>query len=98
MDIRGIPNEKVNANDAYEHQRKVSRADSKEASPQQGHSSLASDVGRLPSSELVRLAATMKRIPEIREDVVSQVKERMKSGYYMTREASEKTAEVLNQK
>ena len=98
MDIRGIPNEKVNANDAFEHQRKVARTDSKEASFQQGHANLVSDVGRLPSSELVRLAAALKGMPEIREDVVSQVKERVKSGYYMTREASEKTAEVLNQK
>lgn len=98
MDIRGIPNEKVNTGDAFEHQRKVARTDSKEASVQQRHLNRAAEIGRLPSSELVRLAATLRRMPEIREDVVSQVKDRMKTGYYVTREASEKTAEVLNQK
>ncbi len=98
MDIRGIPNEQVNTGDAFEHQRKVARTDSKQALVQQRHNNRATEVGRLPSSELVRLAATLKKIPEVREDVVSLVRDRMKSGYYTTREASEKTAEVLKQK
>jgi hypothetical protein len=98
MDIRGIPNEQVNTGDAFEHQRKVARTDSKEASIQKRHLNRAAEVDRLPSSDLVRLAAVLKGVPEIREDVVSQVRARMKTGYYVTRAASEKTAEVLNQK
>lgn len=47
------------------------------------------------SSELVRLSEDLHRIPEVREDVVERVSQKLAAGEYETREAAEKTAEAL---
>lgn len=47
------------------------------------------------SAEMIRLAAELSRTPDIREDKVAQAAERVASGYYLTRDAAEATAEQL---
>ena len=44
---------------------------------------------------LSRLTAELRRVPEVREDLVSQVSERLDTGHYLTRAAAGKTAAAI---
>lgn len=51
-----------------------------------------------PDSELADLLARLRELPDVREEVVSEVEEKIRNGSLMTREAAEKTArEILEQ-
>jgi anti-sigma28 factor (negative regulator of flagellin synthesis) len=45
--------------------------------------------------EQSQLLAQLRSEPEIRQDLVARIKERVSSGEYLTRKAAEKTAESL---
>jgi hypothetical protein len=63
------------------------------SAPQQN----ASDVGQTHtrSPELLRLSEALHRIPELRQDIVERVSQKLVAGEYETRESAEKTAEAL---
>lgn len=50
------------------------------------------------SSEVLRLAEELNRIPETRQRLVTRAVERYESGYYLTQEAAELTADRLSGK
>ena len=49
----------------------------------------------VPSAELVALVARVVQEPEVRPEVLQRVAQRLASGYYLTRDAAERTAEAF---
>ena len=49
----------------------------------------------VPSPELLDLLDRVKKAPEVRQDVLAQVAQRLSNGYYNTRAAATKTAEAI---
>lgn len=66
--------------------RAVSRASSASASSASESSS---------SSEYAPLLSCLEELPEIREDLVEEVRQRLKNGEHLNRTAAEKTAEAI---
>ena len=85
MEIRGIPNQQS-------HDITMSRPSNT--------NHRGSDKGRkIPGDAAVvaRLAEKLSRLPEIREELVEVVAQRLASGEYLTKEAAQKTAgEILD--
>lgn len=48
-----------------------------------------------PSAALAELTAEVQRFPEVRSERVAEVKARLASGHYLTRESAELTARAL---
>ena len=51
----------------------------------------------VPSPELLELMARVEQAPEVRPEVLERVAQRLASGFYLTREAAEQTADILRQ-
>mgnify|MGYP001548677078 CR=1 FL=1 len=49
------------------------------------------------SMSFLRLAEELNRIPEIREQLVARASERYASGFYLTQEAAERTADRMTE-
>ena len=47
------------------------------------------------TTSLLRLTEGLRQIPEVREDVVSRVRENFHSGQYLTQEAAQATADAI---
>lgn len=47
------------------------------------------------SAELQKLADELRRTPEVRTEAVERARERLESGYYLSQDAAQKTAEVM---
>ena len=50
---------------------------------------------QVPSAELLDLIDRVKKAPQVRQDVLARVAQRLSSGYYNTRAAATKTAEAI---
>jgi hypothetical protein len=49
----------------------------------------------VPSPELLDLLQRVRQAPDVRQRVLQQVSERLKSGYYLTRAAAAQTADAI---
>lgn len=49
----------------------------------------------VPSPELLEFLARVKVAPEVRQEVIDRVAQRLATGYYLTRDAAETTAEAV---
>ncbi len=55
----------------------------------------ATSSSHVPSPELARLRALLQASPASRSDVLDRVGQRLKSGYYLTQDAAQQTADAL---
>jgi hypothetical protein len=53
------------------------------------------DSSHVPSVELQLLVAQVQQAPDVRPDVLARVAQRLASGYYLSRDAAEQTAEAI---
>lgn len=51
----------------------------------------------VPSAELLDLLDQVQQTPQVRQAVVQRAAARLASGYYLTRDAAEQTAEAIQQ-
>ncbi len=95
MDIRGPSNDKPYAGDMSDVRQRQAKVGS--VNDGNGNSQSASQVAarHTPSPAMIRLAAKLEGIPEVRDDVVARVSQQLDTGYYLTKDAAAKTAEVL---
>ena len=93
MHLHGIPNGQSGR--AYELQQKVAATDKVDEDRRAGEAHVRKDSKHSVTSEVIRLADTLRRIPDVREEVVARASERYASGYYLTQEAAEQTADRL---
>ncbi len=94
MEIRGIHGGRVEGSNAHHSTSNISK---KLDGSQKASGSEAGDA-HVRSPELLRLSEELHRIPEVREEVVARVAEKLAQGDYDTRDAAIKTAEsILNQ-
>jgi hypothetical protein len=49
----------------------------------------------VPSPELLQLLARVRQAPEVREEVLQRVAQKLATGYYHSDEAAEQTAEAI---
>ena len=95
MEIRGIHGGRVGGTTAHHKPTDVSNNPS--TSPSVEGSDKADSHTRSP--ELLRLSELLHRIPEVREDVVARVSQKLAQGDYDNREVAERTAQtILNQR
>lgn len=94
MHIHGLPNEPPRRPD--ELQQRAPSTDRLAADNSRANQAVVrSDSEHSTSTEIVRLAETLSRIPEVREDRVAEAAARYEAGYYLTQEAAEQTADKL---
>lgn len=85
MEIRGIPNQ-------HRHDITMSR-------PSNTNHNAPGKERRIPGDAAVvaRLSEKLSQLPEIREELVAEVAQRLAAGEYLTHEAAQKTAsEILD--
>jgi hypothetical protein len=96
MQIGGIPNENNASSGSSQVRRQATKPDTRPVSTNTpATSSNSNDALRTQLNEIARLAAELKRIPEVRDEQVTAAMERYESGYYLTQEAAERTADRL---
>jgi hypothetical protein len=95
MKIGGVPNNNDASTGSSQVRRQAGKADARSVSVNTPASSSMNESLKTESTELARLAAELKRIPEVREQQVIEATERFESGYYLTQEAAEQTADRL---
>ncbi len=95
MEIRGIHGGRVEGTNA---RHSTSKTSEKSNSPNKASGAETAD-SHVRSPELLRLSEELKLIPEVREEVVARVSEKLANGDYDTRDAAVRTAEtILNQR
>jgi hypothetical protein len=95
MDIRGPLNDRTPAEKEVDFQDRLAKANPVDKADQQALGPQQISTQHTPSRAMLQLAAKLKQVPEIREEVLARVMKRMASGYYLSTEAAEETAEVL---
>ncbi|MCA9168574.1 MAG: flagellar biosynthesis anti-sigma factor FlgM [Planctomycetales bacterium] len=96
MHIRGLSRDGNHANDAgrVRHESNNAAAAGNGASSPNGEVK-NSEATLARSPEIARLAEKVRRSPEVRPEQVARAQQRLASGYYLTQEAAEQTADKL---
>lgn len=95
MKIGGIPNDNNASTGSSQVRRQAGKTGAQSISGNTPASNSMDESVKMESTELARLAAELQRIPEVREQLVIEAKDRFESGYYLTQEAAERTADRL---
>ena len=95
MDIRGPLNDRTRAGQEVDLQDRLAKANQVDKTGQQTPDLQQVSGQHTRSRAMLELAAKLKQVPEVREEVVARVMKRMATGYYLSKEAAEETAEVL---
>lgn len=94
MDIRGPFNNPALTGDVSQTQRHLKSHSVEDVN--KSHLAGKASVQAAPNSTtLSRLTTELRRVPEVREELVSQVSERLGTGHYFTRAAAERTAAAI---
>jgi len=92
MDVRG-PAESHDANNNMSQvRREPLRFESAEGVP---NSKPPQFTSHSAAPEIVRLAQTLKALPEVREELVTQTIAKLRAGEYSSRKSAERTAEAV---
>lgn len=92
MDVRG-PAESHDANNNLSQVRRGPlRFESADGMP---NSKLPQFTPHTTAPEIVRLTETLKDIPEVREELVARIIEKLRAGEYSSRRSAERTAEAI---
>ncbi len=94
MDIRGPLNNSIQRGDVSQtHRHEPSHRVEGGKKP---HLSKKASLRAEPHSTVMsRLTEELQRVPAVREELVSQVSERLKAGHYFTKAAAQQTAAVM---
>jgi len=95
MQIRGLSNENNPPGDVGRIRRDTNANESVPTSKSKRVVEASGDSTLARSPEITRLAADLQRTPELRDDVIVRASQRLASGYYLTQEAAEATADRL---
>ena len=98
MNIRGISNDGNHASDTnrVRHESNASpSAQAHGAAPSTSGGELRNAATLARSPEVARLAEQVRRSPEVRPEQVARAQQRLSSGYYLTQEAADQTADKL---
>ena len=94
MDIRGPFNNPALTGDVSQTQRHMKSHSVEDA--KKPHLTGKASVHAAPTSTILsRLTAELRRVPEVREELVWQVSERLSTGHYSTKAAAERTAAAI---
>lgn len=94
MHIHGLPNGPAGRTFDVQHKNATRELQSGEG---QESKDLAVRTDAEHSMSFLRLAEELNRIPEIREQLVARARDRYASGYYLTQEAAEQTADRMTE-
>jgi hypothetical protein len=93
MDIRGISSGNSNGNGVSRVRGNTTKIDNAAASS--GHQHSGGEVSSTSSFETVRLAEELRRLPEVRKEVVTEVSQRLAAGEYETKQAAIEAASAF---
>jgi hypothetical protein len=93
MDIRGISSGNSSEGHISRVRGNTTKIDTSAALPPGQHHT--DDVGSTSSREITRLAAELRRLPEVRDDIVTLVSQRLAAGEYETKQSASETAEAV---
>ncbi|GIW78959.1 MAG: hypothetical protein KatS3mg105_0766 [Gemmatales bacterium] len=66
-----------------------------QAEPERGAANVHHASSHIRSEELQRLIDGVKELPEVRNDVLARVSERLKTGFYFTPQAADQVAQAI---
>lgn len=94
MDIRGPLNNPALTGDVSHTQRHLKSHPVEDV--KKSHLAGKASVPTAPTATaLSRLTTELRRVPEVREELISQVSKRLTAGHYFTRAAAEETAAAI---
>jgi len=94
MNIRGPFNNPALTGDVSQTQRHLKSHPVEDVN--KSHLAGKASVQAAPTSTILsRLTTELRRVPEVREELVSQVSERLDTGHYLTKAAAERTAAAI---
>lgn len=96
MDIRGPLFDRTQAGKGADLQGRLAKSNPVDRAEPQASDAQQVVARHSPSRAMLQLAAKLQQIPEVRDEVLARVSERLVTGYYLSMEAAEKTAEVLS--
>jgi hypothetical protein len=95
MDVRGpAESHDPNNNSVSQVRRELLRYESADEASS-SHRPKSQFIEHASAPEINRLAQQLKALPEVREELVTQVVAKLRDGHYSTRKSAEKTAEAI---